>query len=154
MIKKIDINNFGSYNEYSWNRVLSQDRSFKDVNIIYGRNYSGKTTLSQIFRCLEKKTLHSDYDNPDFNITLDSGSEINCSNTLSLLNMFIKYLFCAKFNIVDNFIFFSFIIKNKSTASFHLFLPIIAKTFIADNSSKEATLNHQHINVSHFIFIF
>ena len=34
MIKKIDINNFGSYSGYSWNRVLSQDRSFKDVNII------------------------------------------------------------------------------------------------------------------------
>ena len=79
MIKKIDINNFGSFSGYSWNSVVSQDYSFKDVNIIYGRNYSGKTTLSKVFRCLEKKTLHTDYDNPDFTITLDDGSEVTCS---------------------------------------------------------------------------
>lgn len=80
MIKKIDINNFGSFSGYNWDSVVSQDYSFKDVNIIYGRNYSGKTTLSKIFRCLEKKTLHNDYDNPDFKITLDDNSEINCSS--------------------------------------------------------------------------
>ena len=80
MIKKIDINNFGSFSGYSWDSFLSQDHSFKDVNIIYGRNYSGKTTLSKVFRCLEKKTLHNDYDNPDFKITLDDNSEINCSS--------------------------------------------------------------------------
>ncbi len=80
MIKKIDIDNFGSFSGYSWNSVISQDFSFKDVNIIYGRNYSGKTTLSKVFRCLEKKSLHNDYDNPNFTITLDNNSEINCSS--------------------------------------------------------------------------
>jgi len=79
VIKKIDIHNFGSFSEYSWDSVISQDYSFKDVNIIYGRNYSGKTTLSKVFRCLEKKTLHTDYDNPNFKITLDNDSEITCS---------------------------------------------------------------------------
>jgi len=80
MIKKVDINNFGSFSEYSWDSTISQDYTFKDVNIIYGRNYSGKTTLSKVFRCLEKKILHADYDNPDFKVILDDDVEITCSN--------------------------------------------------------------------------
>ena len=80
MIKKVDINNFGSFSEYSWDTTVSQDYTFKEVNIIYGRNYSGKTTLSKVFRCLEKKTLHADYDNPDFKVILDDDLEIICSN--------------------------------------------------------------------------
>jgi len=34
---------------------------FKTFNLIYGWNYSGKTTLSRVFRCLEKGKLHDDY---------------------------------------------------------------------------------------------
>ncbi len=62
-IKKIDIMNFGSFKNYIW---INRDTEFKSVNIIYGRNYSGKTTLSRIFKCLEDKELHNDYENPQF----------------------------------------------------------------------------------------
>ena len=62
-IKKIDIMNFGSFKNYTW---INRDTEFKSVNIIYGRNYSGKTTLSRIFKCLEDKELHNDYENPQF----------------------------------------------------------------------------------------
>ncbi|MDD4330472.1 MAG: AAA family ATPase [Aliarcobacter sp.] len=76
-IKKIDINNFGSYKNYTW---INKDIEFKDVNIIYGRNYSGKTTLSRIFKCLENKNLHRDYENPNFSFTLEDNSVINIDN--------------------------------------------------------------------------
>lgn len=81
-IKKLDITNFGSYKGYVWNSMISPDYEFKDVNIIYGRNYSGKTTLSKIFKCVENKTLHGDYDNPKFIFTLEDSSTID-NNTLT-----------------------------------------------------------------------
>lgn len=85
-IKKIDINNFGSYKNYNWNSAVSTDAEFKDVNIIYGRNYTGKTTLSRIFKCLEKKSVHSDYENPNFTFTLDDSSTIQ-NSTLHTSNL-------------------------------------------------------------------
>ncbi|MEB3733722.1 AAA family ATPase [Halopseudomonas pachastrellae] len=33
-----------------WRQNIAE---FKKINILYGRNYSGKTTLSRIFRALE-----------------------------------------------------------------------------------------------------
>lgn len=73
-IKKIDIMNFGSFKNYTW---INRDTEFKSVNIIYGRNYSGKTTLSRIFKCLEDKELHNDYENPQFTFFLDNEIRIN-----------------------------------------------------------------------------
>ena len=61
-IAKID--NFGIFQNFDWNTHLSsnlaqqnQTYDFKDINIFYGRNYSGKTSLSKIIRALETKTL-------------------------------------------------------------------------------------------------
>lgn len=85
-IKKLDIDNFGSYKNYVWNSMITSDYEFKDINIIYGRNYSGKTTLSKIFKCVEKRTLHSDYDDPKFIFTLDDSSTID-NNTLTTSNI-------------------------------------------------------------------
>ncbi len=76
-IKKIDINNFGSYKQYRW---INNETEFKDINIIYGRNYSGKTTLSRIFKCIENKNIHQDYENPDFCFILEDNSIINTTN--------------------------------------------------------------------------
>ena len=81
-IKKLDIKNFGSYKNYSWNSAISSDFEFKDINIIYGRNYSGKTTLSRVFKCIEDKSLHTDYENPEFLFLLDNGTKIQ-SNFIS-----------------------------------------------------------------------
>lgn len=81
-IQKIDINNFGTYKNYTWVSTISNDYVFKDINIIYGRNYSGKTTLSRIFKCIENKALHTDYDNPQFTFTLDDSTIIQ-HNTLT-----------------------------------------------------------------------
>lgn len=78
MIKKIDINKFGSYIGYKWG--LEDKYSFDRINIIYGRNYSGKTTLSRIFRSIERKELHEDFKDGEFVINLDTKSKINESN--------------------------------------------------------------------------
>lgn len=58
MITKINkIKDFGVFKNFNGN-ALSELKTF---NLIYGWNYSGKTTLSRVFRCLEKGELHDDY---------------------------------------------------------------------------------------------
>jgi wobble nucleotide-excising tRNase len=76
MVKEIDIKKFGQFNNYEWVQQFGNSLSFKRLNIIYGRNYSGKTTLSRIFRCVEKKELHKHYCDAKFRFTLDDGSAI------------------------------------------------------------------------------
>ena len=58
MITKINkIKDFGVFKNFNGSSLPD----FKTFNLIYGWNYSGKTTLSRVFRCLEKGKLHSDY---------------------------------------------------------------------------------------------
>lgn len=58
MITKINkIKDFGIFKNFNGNTLPE----FKAFNLIYGWNYSGKTTLSRVFRCLEKGKLHTDY---------------------------------------------------------------------------------------------
>lgn len=58
MIAKINkIKDFGIFKNFNGNTLPE----FKAFNLIYGWNYSGKTTLSRVFRCLEKGKLHDDY---------------------------------------------------------------------------------------------
>jgi len=57
-------------NNFDWNAIVRDKGNnvveFKDINIIYGRNYSGKTTLSRIFRSLEKGEVNEKYPNATF----------------------------------------------------------------------------------------
>tara|TARA_R110002167_G_scaffold169693_1_gene367599 strand:+ start:1598 stop:3850 length:2253 start_codon:yes stop_codon:yes gene_type:complete len=58
MITKINkIKDFGVFKNFNGNALPE----LKTFNLIYGWNYSGKTTLSRVFRCLEKGELHRDY---------------------------------------------------------------------------------------------
>jgi wobble nucleotide-excising tRNase len=58
MITKINkIKEFGVFKNFNGCALPE----FKTFNLIYGWNYSGKTTLSRVFRCLEKGKLHDDY---------------------------------------------------------------------------------------------
>lgn len=84
MIKKIKtINNFAAFNNFDWDAsVLSKGgrpESFEKLNILYGRNYSGKTTLSRILGALENRRLPDRYDNPQFEVVLDDNSIISNS---------------------------------------------------------------------------
>ncbi|OTG79218.1 AAA family ATPase [Acinetobacter sp. ANC 4648] len=86
-ISKID--NFSIFKSFDWDSNLSYQNGgnteiydFKDINIFYGRNYSGKTSLSKIVRSLETKNLSLKYENPSFKIELNDGSLIT-QNLLS-----------------------------------------------------------------------
>lgn len=66
MIKRINkIKNFGIYKNFKWNDSI---QDFNQYNLIYGRNYSGKTTLSRIFRCIELNELHQDFSEGEFEL--------------------------------------------------------------------------------------
>lgn len=59
MIKKINIGNLGLYQNFQWDLSVRDTpgnniKEFKKENIIYGRNYSGKTTLSKIIRSISR----------------------------------------------------------------------------------------------------
>ncbi len=73
------------YKRFDWDRTVKESNNrvaeFKSVNIIYGRNYSGKTTLSRVFRACETGVISDKYTNPSFSIELDDGTEFNNENT-------------------------------------------------------------------------
>ena len=86
MIRKINISKFGLFSNFQWNFTRSgkkgevKDVFFEKENIIYGRNYSGKTTLSRIIRSLETKNISDKYENVVFEIELDDRTKIDQNN--------------------------------------------------------------------------
>ena len=84
MIKKINIKKFGLFSNFQWKNKIkdkgNNESYFLKENIIYGRNYSGKTTLSRIVRSLETKTISDKYDTPEFEIELVDEETINQNN--------------------------------------------------------------------------
>jgi wobble nucleotide-excising tRNase len=59
------------YSDFTWNSQKCGD--FKQYNFIYGWNYSGKTTLSRLFRCFELKKSHPDFPNLECRLQTDQG---------------------------------------------------------------------------------
>jgi len=80
-IRKIKtIGNLATFKNFNWDisvKDKSGVRDFLKHNIIYGRNYSGKTTISRIARALENGILSNKYDNPQFTVVMEDGKEIN-----------------------------------------------------------------------------
>lgn len=92
MIKAIEINNFGCFKDFNWKKDVGNyttdiTAKFSEINIIYGRNYSGKTTLSRIINCLDKKVVHPDYINSNFEIILEDSTSIKSDNLYNTLNV-------------------------------------------------------------------
>lgn len=85
MIKKIDIETFGLYENYKWDTEIGKNETFRRVNIIYGRNYSGKTTLSRILKSVEDRQINPKYSNGKFQISFDNNHIVNESNLESEL---------------------------------------------------------------------
>lgn len=75
------IRNFAVFQDFQWDNSVKDKKGlvlkFKDINIIYGRNYSGKTTLSRIFRAFETGNISEKYDNPEFQIEFSDNTTIN-----------------------------------------------------------------------------
>lgn len=84
-IKKIDsITNMAVFQNFEWEKSFSNENNsvvgLSTINILYGRNYSGKTTLSRILRAMETGELSDKYENPSFNVTLADGMQITHTN--------------------------------------------------------------------------
>lgn len=72
MIKKIKyIKDFGVFKDFTWSSIMSD---FKNFNLIYAWNYSGKTTLSRILRSFETQKIHEDFTNSSYELELHDGS--------------------------------------------------------------------------------
>lgn len=82
MFKKIKkIKGMAVYSDFDWDTSVREANGrvseFKGVNIIYGRNYSGKTTLSRIFRSLETGLISDKYTAPRFEFELIGGGSVD-----------------------------------------------------------------------------
>lgn len=77
MFSQVDIGSFGSFTDLIWKKSLKDAgntvQNFKRLNILYGRNYSGKTTLSRIFRALETGRIPLNYVGSTFTVHGDKG---------------------------------------------------------------------------------
>ncbi len=58
----------------------SKTKDFSKNNLIFGWNYSGKTTLSRIFRSLETGQHHPNFADSSFLIELDDGTKISSND--------------------------------------------------------------------------
>lgn len=88
MIEKFSkINNFGVFDAFDWNAKCRDDNDqvavFRKLNIIYGRNYSGKTTLSRLLRSFEKGGLPERFEDAEFEISHDGMGDMNHRNLQS-----------------------------------------------------------------------
>jgi wobble nucleotide-excising tRNase len=97
MIKKIkSISNLGVFKGFDWDKEVldgeSKVQGFKEINVIYGRNYSGKTTLSRILRAMETGRLSDKFENPEFCVAFADGTQsmqsslTNHSKTIRVFN--------------------------------------------------------------------
>jgi len=84
MIRKITkLKNFGIFHDFTWKNELPE---FKQFNLIFAWNRSGKTTISRVFESLEKRCVFDinnfkQYpENGEFEIELDKGENIKNSN--------------------------------------------------------------------------
>lgn len=85
MIEKIkSIKNLAVFNDFDWDNSVKDKNgnvlTFKKINVLYGRNYSGKTTLSRIIRDLETGKISDKYDSgKSFSVIVD-GSPVTQDN--------------------------------------------------------------------------
>jgi len=81
IISKINtINNIASFKGYTWPATGLEP--FSRFNLIYGWNYSGKTTVSRIFDAIGSGRMHNGHTGGSFSASWSDGSSIS-SKTLS-----------------------------------------------------------------------
>lgn len=84
-IKKISlIKNMATFKDFKWDTTLRDNGNsvinFAESNIFYGRNGSGKTTISRILRALETGRLSDKYKSPEFCVEFDDNTKITQNN--------------------------------------------------------------------------
>jgi wobble nucleotide-excising tRNase len=84
MIIKINrLTNFGNFRQFQWGNTTN----FAKYNLIYGWNYSGKTTLSRLFQVLAKPTELTQWQGCQFDVELQGGAKlthVNLANPLQI----------------------------------------------------------------------
>ena len=84
MITKINkLKDFGIFHNFIWNGL----DNFKKKNLIYGWNYSGKTTISKLFQNLEFKDKNKYFSDSEFDITTEKDNT-NTNHTQNDLENF------------------------------------------------------------------
>ena len=81
MIKKfLKLKNLGVFKDFEWDTFVKDDKgqtsNLGGINILYGRNYSGKTTLSRVFRYLESGVGLEKYVNASLELELEDGKTL------------------------------------------------------------------------------
>lgn len=140
MITKFSsIQNLAVFKNFVWDNTVVADgaaRELKDINIIYGRNYSGKTTLSRIVRAIETGRLSDKYENPAFSVSVKDGTNIT-QNDLSSHSKIIR-VFNEDF-VRDNL---RFIVNPDEDVQSFAILGNDNATIEAEISALQATLGH------------
>jgi wobble nucleotide-excising tRNase len=77
------LTNFGNYRQFQWGVTAP----FSKHNLIYGWNYSGKTTLSRLFQILADPNELAQWPGCQFEIELQDGSLITHGNLVSSLRI-------------------------------------------------------------------
>ncbi|MBC2840118.1 AAA family ATPase [Robiginitalea sp. SC105] len=85
MITKIKhLRNLAVFRSFDWDSEVRDKGNnvvlFKKVNIIYGRNYSGKTTLSRVIRALEIGKISDKFDDPECCICIEGSRDVQESD--------------------------------------------------------------------------
>lgn len=85
MITKLKtINNLAVFQNFIWDANIRDEGNnvvlFKPINIFYGRNYSGKTTLSRVIRALETGYISDKYENPQFEVCIKDIADATQNN--------------------------------------------------------------------------
>lgn len=84
ILKFKKINNLAVFQDFNWDGILRDKGNniinFSAINIFYGRNYSGKTTLSRMVRALELGYISEKYENPQFEIVIKDQADVTISN--------------------------------------------------------------------------
>ena len=77
MISKINrLTNFGNYRQFQWGGTTP----FSKRNLIYGWNYSGKTTLSRLFQILDEPNQMAQWQGCQFEVELQGGATMTHAN--------------------------------------------------------------------------
>lgn len=75
MIKRfVNIKDFGVFKNFNWTSNPNL-QEFTEKNILFGWNYSGKTTLSRVFTFIRDKSIPSEFRDIKFKIKLKNGVE-------------------------------------------------------------------------------
>lgn len=81
------ITSLAVFQNFNWDTSIRDEGNnvvlFKPINIFYGRNYSGKTTLSRIVRALETGNISDKYENPQFEVSIKDVADSTPNNLIS-----------------------------------------------------------------------